>query len=445
MFSVTYYRLRVCRLYALYVVIACLGGIRSVASVLGRPWRPHAHQAPLYDGRRIAPRGGGVPHDRVRDPQSRRLGGVRAAGRRGSGRLVAGCLRRPRPKILPQGRHRGPAQAGARGRRAGVAVAQPAGPGGRERRGRRRRQADPRRALGQGGLPPPRRHLDLLGLEGRLLRRRAGRPRLLRRARHHAGGPGGRAELAAVVQHRPELGLRHRRPGPGPLLRRPRERRAEGGRVGLRAPPAARLLHPEHPGRPRQRGRDHGPLGARGAALQVRLGHRHQLLQPARRGRGALRRGQVLRPDELPQDRRPRRRRHQVGRHHPTRRQDGHRRRRPPRHRGLRLLEGGGGAEGRGAGERIAAPAHTPQRDRRCLPRGQRRRALRAQVQPGAQRRSARGAQGAGAGELHPPGDPLGRAGLHRDRLPHLRHRLAVGGLPHGLGPELQQLDPRHR
>ena len=44
-----------------------------------------------------------------------------------------------------------------------------------------------------------------------------------------------------------------------------------------------------------------------------------------------------------------------------------------------------------------------------------------------------------------PPGDPLGRAGLYRDRLPHLRHRLAVGGLSHGLGPELQQLDPRDR
>ena len=32
--------------------------------------------------------------------------------------------------------------------------------------------------------------------------------------------PDGGAELAAMVQHRPALGLRHRRPGPGPLLRR---------------------------------------------------------------------------------------------------------------------------------------------------------------------------------------------------------------------------------
>ena len=37
----------------------------------------------------------------------------------------------------------------------------------------------------------------------------------------------------------------------------------------------------------------------------------------------------------LPEDRRPRRRRHQVGRHDAPRRQDGHRRRRPSRHRGI--------------------------------------------------------------------------------------------------------------
>ncbi len=40
------------------------------------------------------------------------------------------------------------------------------------------------------------------------------------------------------------------------------------------------------------------------------------------------------------QDRRPRRRRHQVRRHHAPRRQDGLPRRRPPRHRGVRQLEG---------------------------------------------------------------------------------------------------------
>ena len=60
----------------------------------------------------------------------------------------------------------------------------------------------------------------------------------------------------------------------------------------------------------------------------------------ARRRRTALRRRQVVRPDELPQDRRPRRRRHQVGRHHAPRRQDGDRRCRPSRHREVHRLEG---------------------------------------------------------------------------------------------------------
>ena len=57
-------------------------------------------------------------------------------------------------------------------------------------------------------------------------------------------------------------------------------------------------------------------------------------------------RRQILRPDELPQDRRPRRRRHQVGRHHAARRQDGDRGYRPSRHRGFHRMEGDRGAEG---------------------------------------------------------------------------------------------------
>ena len=70
------------------------------------------------------------------------------------------------------------------------------------------------------GVRPPGRNLDLLGLEGRLFRRRGRRPRLLRRASLHAGDADGGPELAAMVQYRPALGLRHRRPGAGPLLRR---------------------------------------------------------------------------------------------------------------------------------------------------------------------------------------------------------------------------------
>jgi hypothetical protein len=36
-------------------------------------------------------------------------------------------------------------------------------------------------------------------------------------------------------------------------------------------------------------------------------------------------------------------------------------------------------------------------------------------------------------------------AGLHRNRVQHLRHRLGFGSLPHRVGPELQQLGARHR
>ena len=175
--------------------------------------------------------------------------------------------------------------------------------------------------------------------------------------RYMLAKPDGGAELAAVVQHRPALGLRHRRPGAGPLLRRRGDRRGDAPRPRLRAAAAPRLLHPEHQRRSRQRRRDHGSLGARGAAVQVRLRHRHQLLGAARRERAAVRRRQVVGPDELPQDRRPRGRRDQVGRHHAARRQDGDRRHRSSRHRGVHQLEGGRGAEGRGAGRRLQAAA----------------------------------------------------------------------------------------
>ena len=57
--------------------------------------------------------------------------------------------------------------------------------------------------------------------------RRAG---LLRRAPLHAGDADGGAELAAMVQHRPALGLWHRRAEPGPLLCRLQDRRARCSR-----------------------------------------------------------------------------------------------------------------------------------------------------------------------------------------------------------------------
>ena len=47
--------------------------------------------------------------------------------------------------------------------------------------------------------------------------------------------------------------------------------------------------------------------------------------------------------------------------------------------------------------------------------------------------------------ELHPARHPVRAPGLPPHRVPGLRHRLAVGGLRHGVGPERQQLGPRHR
>ena len=259
-------------------------------------------------------------------------------------------------------------------------------PGARPRRAAEAagRRALRRRAVRPAGVRPPGRHLDLLGLEGRLFRFRGGRPRLLRRDALHARAPDGRAELAAMVQHRPALGLWHRRPGAGPLLRRFPDRPADRLRLGLRASAAACLLHPGRRRRPGERGRHHGPLGARGAPVQIRLRHRLQLLPPARRQREAVRRRQVLRPHELPQDRRSRRRRHQVGRHHPPRRQDGDGRPRPPGHRGIHRLEGGRGAEGRLPGRRLAGLQRPPQPRHQGRPLRRRRRQVRPAEEPGA-------------------------------------------------------------
>ena len=125
------------------------------------------------------------------------------------------------------------------------------------------------------------------GWKGGYFSDRGGRRGLLRRASLHAGEPDGGAELAAMVQHRPALGLRHRRAEPGPFLRRLQDRQADEVEDRLRASAAACLLHPVRAGRPRQRGRHHGPVGARGAPVQVRLRHRLELLPPARRRRAA--------------------------------------------------------------------------------------------------------------------------------------------------------------
>ena len=244
-----------------------------------------------------------------------------------------------------------------------------------------------------------------------------------------------------MVQHRPALGLRHRRPRPGPFLRRPRDRRPDALDLVLRASAAARLLHPVRCRRPRQRGRHHGPVGARGAAVQVRLGHRHQFFAPARRERETVGRRQVLRPDELPQDRRPGGRRHQVRRHHPAGRQDGGGRRRSSGHRGLYRLESEGGAEGRGPRHRVQSGQAAP--ESRAARLRQLRRLGRRLLQPGqesrAQARDQARPPGRRVGQHGQAGNPAGPAGPPHARLRGVHGRLGQRGLSHGRGPELQQ------
>ncbi len=303
------------------------------------------------------------------------------------------------------------------------------------------------RDLGETGVRSPGRHLDLLGLEGRLLRPRGGRARLLRRALLHAGDADGGTQLAAVVQHRPALGLRHRRPEPGPLLRRPVQQGARARDLVLRASAAARLLHPVGRGRSRQRERDHGSVGARSAPVQVRLGHRLELLEAARRERAAVGRRALVGPDELPQDRRPRRGRDQVGRHHAPRRQDGRGRRRPPGHRELHRVEGAGRAEGGGTRHRLEDRGQAPEGGDEGLRqlRGRRRRLLRPGEEPGAEARDQGGAPRGGDRQPDQARDPVRQARLQGHPLPDLRHRLGLRGVSHRLRPELQQLGARQR
>ena len=78
-----------------------------------------------------------------------------------------------------------------------------------------------------------------------------------------------------------------------------RDRRAVRLRQRLRASAAACLLHPVGRRRSRQRGRDHGSLGARGAHLQIRLRLGLEFLEAPRRWRIALGRRALLGADEL--------------------------------------------------------------------------------------------------------------------------------------------------
>ena len=180
------------------------------------------------------------------------------------------------------------------------------------------------------------------GVERRLLRRRAARPRasgaeLKPPARHPEGG----VQLAGVVQHR-----RRRRAAAGHCLLHPRRSTtrwtrilnwyAEEGRI-FKGGSGAGVNLSRHPGSSKER------LNGGGTASG-----------PVSFMRGADAIG----------------RHHQVGRQDPPGRQDGDPRRRSSRHRGVHLVQGPGGAQGPGArGRRLR---HEPRRRRhraRCSTR----------------------------------------------------------------------------
>ena len=219
-----------------------------------------------------------VPHDTQRDPQPGRLGRLPARRHRGARGVEPGRERHPRAEVFPQGRRAGAAEEGRGERRPVLAVALGPRRGGARRRCPRT-SATPRETDARQVFDRLAGTWTYWGWKGGYFDTRGGRPRLLRRAALHARHPEGGAQLAAMVQHRPALGLWHRRPEPGPFLRRLQDRRA------ARAPSRA-YEHPQphacfiqsHRRRPRQRGRHHGPVGARGAPVQIRLGHRLQFL-----------------------------------------------------------------------------------------------------------------------------------------------------------------------
>ena len=148
------------------------------------------------------------------------------------GRLVPGRLRHHRAEIFPQGGHAGDRACRSRKtivpewlwRKAADDAAMAELPEGQARGRRDQRQA---------GVRPAGRHLDLLGLERRLFRSRRRRQGLLRRDASSCWPADGGAELSAMVQYRPALGLWHRRAGAGPPLCGLQDRRADPFRIGL--------------------------------------------------------------------------------------------------------------------------------------------------------------------------------------------------------------------
>ena len=228
---------------------------------------------------------------------------------------------------------------------------------GQAARGRALRLGDRRPA----GLRPARRHLDLLGLEGRLFRHRGGRAAPSATSSPTCWPP------RSVAPNSPQwfnTGLHWAYgidgPGQGHFYVDPFTGKLTKSKSAYEHPqPHACFIQSVQDDLVNEGGIM--DLWVREARLfKYGSGTGSNFSQAARRRRKAVGRRPLVRPDELPQDRRPRGGRHQVGRHDAPRRQDGGRRHRSSRYRDLHQLEGEGGAEGRRARHRLQdRPAST--------------------------------------------------------------------------------------
>ena len=229
-----------------------------------------------------------VPYRDERDPQPRRLGRLCRRGRRGPGGVEPGRLRYLGAEIPAQGRRAGGTEAGRGAGRPGMAVAP------YRRRGQARAPAARTSAMaarpapsnastgspapgpigaGRAAISTPRKTPARSSTSCALmLARQMGAPnspQWFNTGLHWAYGIDGPAQGHYYVDHQ--------------------HRQGQGLGQRLRAPAAACLLHPVGHRRSRQRGRDHGSVGARGAPVQIRLGHRLEFLETARRRRAACR------------------------------------------------------------------------------------------------------------------------------------------------------------
>ena len=191
------------------------------------------------------------------------------------------------------------------------------------------------RVVAAPGGRPGRRHDHPVGRRGRLLRRRRRGRRLQRRAQAPAGHPEGGLQQPRVVQHR---------------------------RQG-RAPAGERVLHPL--GRRHAWTRSSTGTERRASSSRAARAPASTCPASARRSSCCKGGGTASGPGQLHAGRRRLGRHDQVGRQDPARRQDGHPRRRPPRHRGVHLVQGARGAQGPGA--RAGRLRHGPRRPRQPL------------------------------------------------------------------------------